>query len=46
MPRSNGEGDHGELSQDERGEADGHNVDKLLLKQQKGPKHDNTALIN
>ena len=46
MPGPDGEGHHGQLSQDERGEADGHDVQEVLLEQEQRPEHDHPALVN
>ena len=43
VPGLDGQGHHEQLSEDERGEGDGHDVDKLRLKQQQGPVHDDAA---
>jgi hypothetical protein len=40
-----GEGDHGELCEDESCEADGHHVDEFLLEEQQRPEHDDGALV-
>ena len=45
MPGPDGEGHHGQLRQDQGGEADGHYVDKLVLKEQECPKHDYPSLV-
>ena len=39
VPGPHAEGHHGQLSQDEGSEADGHHVDELVLEQEQGPKH-------
>ena len=44
MPGPDGQGDHGQLCQDEGSEADGNNVDELVLEQEKGAKHNDTTL--
>ena len=46
MPGPDGEGDHGQLCQDEGSRADGidNNVDKLVLEQEKSAKHNDATL--
>lgn len=46
VPCLDGERHHQQLSEDQWGEGDGHDVDKLWLKQQQRPIHNDTALIN
>ena len=46
VPGPDGESHHDQLRQDEGGEADGHHVDKLIFKEQKSSKHDDTPLVN
>lgn len=43
MPTAHCEAHHEELSEDEGREADAHNVDQLILKQQHRPIHQHTA---
>ena len=45
VPGPDGEGHHGQLREDERSEADGDDVQEVLLKQKQGSEHDDTSLI-
>ena len=44
MPGPDGEGDHGQLCQDEGSEADSTNVEEIVLEQRKGAKYNDATL--
>ena len=46
VPGANSESHHSQLGQDEGGEADGHDVDELLLKQQQRSKYYDATLVD
>ena len=45
MPRPDGECHDQQFVDDERGEGDGHHVDKLTLEEEEPQQHDDTALV-